>query len=151
MNGELYIIACAVLGALLWPLGGTEIPFFKTGFKWLRRELLPICWALLAYSAGFEWWRCVGLAVCFDVEFRLPYGDRSPVWLKAVVFGIMPFASLWLGFTAWQALTGGIAFLMWVLSNWKPTAGIFNWVSACVVIGCSIGLAVGNLIAQTMR
>ena len=149
MSGELYIIACAALGALCFALGGTEIPFFKTGFKWIRREVLPISWALLAYSAGIEWWRCIGLAVCFDAVFRLPYGDRTPVWLKAVVFAVMPFASLWIGFTAWQMMAGVLAFLMWCLSNWKPTERIFDWATSCVLIGAFMGITVGKLIAQT--
>ena len=149
MNGELYIIACGVLGALLFVLGGTEIPFFKRGFKWLRREVLPVCWGMLAYSAGFEWWQCLGLAVSFDIVFRLPYGDRTPVWLKAVVFCAMPFASLWLGFNAWQVITGVVCFCLWALSNWKPAAKIMDWASVCLLMGALFGITVGKLIAQT--
>ena len=149
MSGELYIIACAVLGALLWPLGGTGIPFFKRGFKWLRREVLPASWGLLAYSAGFDWWKCLAMAVCFDVAFRLPYGDRTSVWLKLIVFMSLPLASLWLGLNIWQVITGVLCFLMWALSNWKPTAKIMDWVTACTIMGLFLGITVGQLIAQT--
>lgn len=151
MSGELYIIACAAIGALLWPLGGTEIPYFNRGFKLLRREVLPISWALLAYSAGLETWRCVGLAVTFDIMFRLPYGDRTPLFLRPAVFFIMPVASVWIGFTGWQIISAIVCPLMWVLSNWKPTASLFNWVTACIVIGLVLGITVGDLVAKTMR
>lgn len=151
MNGEIYIIACATLGALLFSLGGTEIPFFKTGFKFLRREVLPICWGLLALSAGFEWWRCLAMAVCFDAAFRLPYGDRTPMWLKLIVFMSLPLSSLWLGFSIWQLQSGLICFGMFLLSNWKPTERIYSWVIACLIIGLSLGITVGQLISQTMR
>jgi hypothetical protein len=149
MNGELYIIVCAVIGALLWPLGGTEIPYFKRGFKWIRRELLPILWGLAAYSAGIEWWRCLGLAIFFDIVFRLPYGDRTPVPLRIAVFTIMPIASVWIGFTTWQAISMAICPLMWILSNWRPTARAFPWVVSCIIIGLVLGITVGQLIAQT--
>lgn len=150
MNGELYTIACAVLGALLFSLGGTEIPYFKRGFKYLRRELLPVSWGLLAFSAGIEWWRCLGMAICFDACFRLPYGDRTPLWLKFLVFVSVPIASIWIGFNIWQVIAGAVSFILFLLSNWKPTASAFNWVTCCIIIGILIGLAVGNLIAQTM-
>lgn len=149
MSGELYIIACAVLGMLLFALGGTEIPVFKSGFKWLRREVLPAAWGLLAFSSGIIWWRCLIMAVLFDVAFRLPYGDKTPKWLKAVVFIGMPLPSLLLGFNAWQLFAGGLCFFMWVLSNWKPTERIFEWVISCLLIGAFIGITVGKLIAQT--
>lgn len=151
MNGELYIILCAVLGAGLFSLGGTEIPYFKRGFKYLRREVLPVLWGLTAYSAGVEWWKCLGMAVCFDALFRLPYGDRTPLVVKFLVFMAIPWASLWLGFNGWQVIAGVVSFIMFVLSNWKPTAKLFNWVTSCVIIGLVIGLSVGNLIAQNIK
>jgi len=149
MSGELYIILCAVLGAGLFSLGGTDIPYFKRGFKFLRREILPISWGLIALSSGIEWWRCLGMAICFDALFRMPYGDRTPVCGKFLVFMAMPLASLWIGFNEWQVVAGVTCFMMWVLSNWKYTAKVFNWVTSCIIIGLVIGLAVGNLIAQT--
>ena len=150
MNGELYIIFCATLGCLLFALGGTEIPAFKTGFKWLRREVLPASWGILAYSSGIEWWRCLIMAVLFDIAFRLPYGDRTPKWLKSVVFIAMPLPSLLLGFNEWQLLSGILCLSMWALSNWKPTERIFEWVVSCLIIGFFIGITVGKLIAETM-
>lgn len=148
MNGEIAIII-AVTFSPLFALGGTEIPWLGRGYKFLRREILPLVWAILAYTAGFEWWRCLAFAVTQDVAFRLPYGDKSPVWWKFIVFMAMPLPSLWLGFSEWQLFSGALCFLMWILSNWKPTANIFNWVSACLLIGAFLGLTVGNLIAQT--
>jgi ABC-type proline/glycine betaine transport system permease subunit len=38
-----------------------------------------------------------------------------------------------------------------VLSNWKYTEKTFNWVTSCIIIGLVIGLAVGNLIAETYK
>lgn len=149
MSGEIYIILCFVFGAGLFALGGTEIPVFKTGFKWLRREILPVLWAILAFTAGFEWWRCVCFAVSQDAVFRLPYGDRTPAWLKLVVFMAYPLPSLFLGFNIWQAGAGALCFGLWALSNWKPTARMVEWVIACLFIGAILGAMIGQLIAQT--
>lgn len=149
MSGEIYLILSAVLGAGFFALGGTEIPAFGRGYKWIRRELLPICWGVLAYYAGFHLWQCIGMAVMFDIWFRLPYGDRTPVWLKSVVFCTMPLPSLFLGFNEWQAFSGALCFFMWVLSNFKPTAKIFDWATSCLLIGAFLGITVGKLILQT--
>lgn len=148
MNPEIYIILCAVLGALLFALGGTDIN--GRGYKFFRRELLPVLWALLAFSAGIELWRCVAMAVLFDVAFRLPYGDKTPMWLKFVVFMALPLPSLLLGFNWWQLISGAICFVMFILSNWKPTERIMEWCVACLIIGSAIGICVGKLIAQTL-
>jgi hypothetical protein len=151
MNAEIVIIICTVFGGALFALGGTEIPMFGRGFKWLRREVLPLLWALLALVSGFEWWRCVGLAVSYDVVFRLPYGDRTPRWLKFLVFMAYPLPSLFLGFNVWQLYVGGLCFLFWALSNWKPTARMFEWVISCLLMGGFLGVMVGQLIGQTYQ
>jgi hypothetical protein len=150
MNAEWYLILSCLAGTFLFVAGGTEIPFFKTGFKWLRREILPLIWGLLALSAGFEWWRCLAFAVCQDVAFRLPYGDRTPTWLKLIVFMALPLPSLWFGFTVWQIISGLLCFILWALSNWKPTANIMSWVIACLLMGAALGITIGKLIAQAL-
>lgn len=147
MSGELYIILC-VLVSPLWALGGTEMPYFKTGFKWLRRFVLPAIWGMLTFFAGFEIWRCIAMAASFSVVFSLPYGDRTPKWLKFIVFMALPLPTLWLGFNIWQVISGVLCFLMWALSNWKPTEKIFEWVVSCLLIGAFLGITVGKLIAQ---
>lgn len=151
MSGELYIIACAVSGCFLFALGGTEIPLFGKGFKWLRREVLPLIWGILAFMAGIELWRCLVFAVCQDGVFRLPYGDRTPTWLKLVVFLTYPLPSLLFGLTIWQAYVGAICFLMFVLSNWKPTEKIFSWVISCLIMGFLLGIMVGQILSNTLR
>lgn len=149
MNPEIYVIISAALGLILFPLGGTQISETIPGKKWLRRELLPILWALFALVAGFEWWRCVGVAMAFDIVFRLPYGDDTPKWWRFFVFMIYPLPSLFLGFNIWQFFAGALCFGLWALSNWKPTAKAFEWVISCLLIGAVLGITVGQLITQT--
>lgn len=146
MTSEWYIILC-VLVSPLFAAGGTDIN--GRGYKWLRREILPVLWAILAFTAGFEWWRCVAMAVCMDVVFRLPYGDRTPVPVKLLVFLAYPLPTLWIGFNEWQLFTGVLCFILWALSNWKPTEKAFEWVISCLLMGACIGITVGKLIAQT--
>lgn len=148
MNGEIAIIISTVFGCGLFALGGTEIPSFGKGFKWIRRELLPIVWAVLAFTAGFEWWRCAGFAISQDCVFRLPYGEKTPVWMKLVIFMTYPLPSLFFGLTIWQAYVGALCFILWALSNWKVTERMFSWVIACLLIGSFMGIMVGQLIAQ---
>jgi hypothetical protein len=147
MSGELAIIVAFCVSPL-FALGGTEIPAFKRGFKWLRREVLPVLWALLAFSAGFEWWRCIAFAIAQDIVFRLPYGDRTPTWVKLLVFLTYPLPSLLFGFDIWQAYCGALCFMLFVLSNWKPTARAFEWVVSCLLIGAFLGVTIGKLIVK---
>lgn len=149
MNPEIYIILSAVFGAGLFALGGTDIKIGGRGYKWIKRELLPLIWAGLALMAGFEWWRCLGMAIAYDACFRLPYGDRTPKYLKFIVFMAYPLPSLFLGFNIWQLYVGGLCFGFWALSNWKPTARMFEWVIACLLMGFFLGTCIGQLIAQT--
>lgn len=147
VNGELAIIIAFSVSPL-FALGGTEIPKFKRGFKWLRREVLPVLWALLAFSAGFEWWRCLAFAIAQDIVFRLPYGDRTPTWVKLLVFLTYPLPSLLFGLTEWQAYCGILCFGLFLLSNWKPTARAFDWVSSCLLVGAFLSITIGKLIAS---
>jgi len=148
VNGEIAIIIATIFGCALFALGGTEIPVLGRGYKWLRRELLPLVWGILAFTAGFEVWRCVAMAVSFDGVFRLPYGDRTPKWLKFVVFMAYPLPSLFLGLNVWQAGAGFVCFMFWALSNWKVTEKAFDWVVSCLLMGAVLGVMVGKLIAQ---
>jgi len=147
MTGEWYIIFSVLAGSGLFAAGGTDIK--GTGYKWLRREILPAIWAILAFTAGFEWWRCVCFAISQDVVFRLPYGERTPPWLKLIIFMAYPLPSLFLGFNIWQACAGIVCFIFWALSNWKPTAKAFEWVVSCLLIGAVLGITIGKLISQT--
>lgn len=147
MNGEIAIIIAFSVSPL-FALGGTEIPYFKRGFKWLRRELLPVLWALLALSAGFDWWRCLSFAIAQDIVFRLPYGERTPTWVKLLVFLTYPLPSLLFGFDIWQAYCGLAAFVLFLLSNLKPTKQAFEWVVSCLLIGAILGITVGKVIAS---
>ena len=150
MNGEWYIILAGVSGAFFFVAGGTEIPALKKGLKWLRREILPLIWGLLAFSAGFEVWRCLAFAVCQDAAFRLPYGDRTPTWLKLIVFLALPLPSLWFGLNVWQAISGVLCFLIWALSNFKPTSKAMDWATSCLLMGATLGVTIGKLIAQSI-
>ena len=144
MNPEWLMIAAMVCGGAMFAIGGT-------GPKWVRRYLLPAALAGIALWGGFIWWACLGYAVTQCVTFCLPYGDRTPYWLKFIVFMSFAAPSLFFGFTWWQPVCGLVCFGTFCLSNWKVTANIFVWKICEFIIGASIGITVASLIAQHAR
>ena len=76
-------------GALLFAIGGT-------GFKWVRRYLLPILLGVVALLSHVSILSAIGTCVLSSVAFHLPYGSNSPIWLRgltAIAFGacLLPF------------------------------------------------------------
>lgn len=135
MNVEWLQIACMGLGGVLFAAGGT-------GFKWMRRFLLPVLLAGIALISGVPAWSCLGLAFGLIVVLCLPYGSGTPYWLKLLVFMAYPLPSLFIGFTWWQPICAIVCFGCFCLSNWKPTAETFFWKCVEFILGLMIGLTV---------
>ena len=74
MNEWNYIILIP-LCSVLFMLGGT-------GFKWMRRYLMPVLLGILCLLNGIIWWRALSYALMLGVGTSLPYGDS----LKVVVY-----------------------------------------------------------------
>lgn len=139
MNKEWLMIVAMGSGGILGAIGGT-------GFKPARRFILPTVLAALALLAGVIWWKCLILCLGLMIAFCLPYGSRTPYWGKFLVgcTFILPTAAL--GFSWWQVFTPVIFILMFILSNWKPTASIFFWKAVEFITFALVGVTVSSLI-----
>lgn len=147
MNEWLMILMMA-LGGILFAAGGTHIPKIG-GQKWLRRFVLPIALGTIAYWAGIEYWRCIGMAVGLCIGFHLPYGERTPYWGKALTASMFTLPTLFLGFSWFQVATP-LAFLgMFYLSNTHYWGRLFNWKIVEFLTGTFIAGTVVNLVNQT--
>ena len=95
---EWQIIALVTLGPCLWALGGT-------GWKPARRYVWPL-------AAGLLLWRPWGIASALSIAATatLPYGDRTPWPMKALIFASYGLPVCWLDwrFGLWWALGMGV-------------------------------------------
>jgi hypothetical protein len=140
---ELWIIAVSVWCLGLFALGGTELPLFGTGFKWLRRFVLPIGLLILGVFLT-DWWRSVGYAVTLCVFLHQGYGDKCPWWKRIVVFTGYGVSALWIGFSWWQIITPVVLSGMFLLSNTKATSKIFQWKYCELAMGLLIAWSFCN-------
>ena len=129
------------LGGICFAVGGT-------GIKYVRRFILPALLALIALLSGFAWQACLGYAVAQSVTLCLPYGSKTPYWLKFLVFMSYALPSLLLGFTYWQIILPLVCFGAFALSNWKVTAETFAWKIVEFVIGTILGTTIASLISK---
>lgn len=141
MQEWLMILAMGA-GGVLFAVGGT-------GPKWARRFLLPAILALAAFFSGIIWWRCLAFGSTQIITLCLPYGQRTPYWLKFVVFISYVGPSFFFGFTWWQAITPVVCFGCFKLSNAEWAGGTFVWKICEFVMGSCIGITVASLISQT--
>jgi len=137
---ELLMIVSMGLGGVLFSLGGYK-------WKFLRRYVLPFALAFICLFAGKELWRCGVLWAGLTIAFHLPYGSKTPYWLKFIVSCTFVAPTIPLGFTIWQVITP-IAFIgMFKTSNWKPLAGEFSWKVVEFIVGGLVGITVARLIS----
>ena len=139
---EWLMILCMGFGGTLFAIGGT-------GFKWARRFLLPVLLGGVALISGFPWYLVAGYVLTQIVTLCLPYGERTPYPVKALVFVSYVLPSFFLGFTYWQIITPIVCFGCFCLSNWKPTAQTFVWKICEFIMGSCISITVASLISQT--
>ena len=139
MNPEYLMIIAMGGGGILGALGGT-------GFKYLRRFVLPILLGVVAILAGCIWWKCLIMAVGMVGAFSLPYGEKTPYWLKFIVGCAFVLPTAILGFSAWQIITPVAFIIMFFLSNWKPTAKIFFWKAVEFLTFGLVGITVASFI-----
>ena len=119
----------------LWMIGGT-------GFKPARRFILPGIAGVLLLSL-VSWWQIAGVVGTMMVANCLPYGDRTPWWLKPLVFASLGAHVIWLDpiFGLWWALGMGIiGSCLMLLSKrfnrftWKVVESIFGFLQAAGII-----------------
>ena len=139
MNREYLMIASMGLGGILFAIGGT-------GFKPARRFILPVALGVIALLGGIIWWKTIILCLGLIIAFCLPYGSKTPWWLRCIVACTFVLPTLILGFTIWQIITP-VAFIgMFLLSNWKFSANEFAWKIVEFLTGALVGVTVAQLI-----
>jgi hypothetical protein len=113
-----------------------------TGFKWLRRFVLPGVLALCLFFLGVSWWQSLLAGILLINAFVMPYGDSVPAyWLKFLIFCMYSFPSLVIGWSIWAVLVPVLSTLVFWLSNWKPTAKAFTWKICEALFGFLVSLS----------
>ena len=138
---ELLMIAIMSISGILFSLGGTEIPYFKTGFKWLRRFVLPIFLALGCVLSGVSWWQASIYALLLCASLHMGYGSSSPYWKKFLIFVSYSGVSAVIGLSWWLVITPVLLLLLFIGSNWKPMASSIFWKAAEFVMGTLIAVS----------
>jgi hypothetical protein len=113
---QIAVIACSVA---LFALGGT-------GFKWMRRYVLPVCLGLVGAFLS-SWWQGLGYALTLCAFLCMGYGERASWWYRLAIFTGYGAVSLWFGFSYWLIVTPCACMGLFWVSNWKPTANSFTW------------------------
>ena len=133
------MIGCMGAGGILGAIGGT-------GFKFARRFILPLVLGVLAMLAGFSALKCSIMTLGLIIAFLLPYGSKTPYWGKFLVGCAFVAPTLALGLTYWQIITPIVFIIVFKLSNWKYTSGIFRWKICEFIIFAMIGITVASLL-----
>jgi hypothetical protein len=139
MDKELLMILSFTLGTGLYALGGWK-------WKFLRREILPIIWGILLFMSGVLLWKILIFMPLQDIMFRLPYGEKTPYWQKALIGISYVLPSLLFGFTIWQIVLPILFIVYFILSNWKKTASEFSWKIVEGTVGFQLGVIIAKLI-----
>lgn len=134
MNEWLQIIILA-MSASMFAIGGT-------GLKWVRRFALPLLLAVVFFAAGSDGRRAILLGVSLCCSFHLGYGDRTKYGQKFLVFVTYSASTLWIGLTWWQIALPILLWSLFVLSNLRQTAIMFQWKF--------VEFMYGALVAQTI-
>lgn len=120
MITEIYMTLIMAVGGLGFAIGGS-------GYKWVRRYLMPVVIAVLCYLAGVGYERCLGYGLTYIGVLHLGYGESLPYWRKTLTAIAYVTPTFFLGFTFWQVLAPVIFIVMFWLSNQKATAEMFQW------------------------
>jgi hypothetical protein len=129
-------------------IAGTCFAIGGTGPKWVRRYLLPVLLGFIALISGVLWWKCLGMSLCLIGALSMGYGERTPYWMKFLVFCSYFASTAWLGFTPWQIMGPFLIFGLFFFSNLKNTAYVFFWKACEFIMGSLIGITVAALIAK---
>jgi len=140
MDNETLQMICIIAGVALGMAGGKW-------WKGLRRYVMFVVFLTCGALAGGQSREIlVYSALWGSFSAHLPYGERTPYWLKAVVGVLIANSTSLMGFTAWQGI-GSVAFILtFILSNNKKYAREFFWkVCEAIVWGC-VGVSWARLI-----
>ncbi len=139
INKEYLMIIAMGGGGILGAIGGT-------GFKPARRFILPVLLGAVALLAGFIWWKCLVMAILMMGAFSLPYGERTPYWLKFLVGCAFVAPTLLLGFSVWQIITPAVFITLFWVSNTKWGRTTIFWKAWEFIIFACVGICVSSFI-----
>lgn len=113
---EWLMIAVYATSAVLFAAGGTHISVIG-GQKWLRRALLPLLLASVAYCSHEHVLAIVGYALSMMVALSLGYGSKCGHIKRVCIFAGMFLPSLLLGFNWWAFISPIVVTILFYLSN----------------------------------
>ncbi len=137
MNIEILGLITIVTSGALFRLGGMGFPPFKKGW---RRFILPIFLGIMGVMASQYKIELLYAVIGSGVSFSLPYGSKTPYWLKCIVAATFTLPVLFIGFTIWVIIVPALFITLFILSNWKKTASEFGWPIVEILTGCGIGI-----------
>ena len=129
------MIVLMTSGPLLWMIGGTY-------WKGARRFVWPVLAGLMLFGSA-SWWEALLVVAVLVGANCAPYGDRTPWWLKVIVFAGLGAHVIWLDtiFGIFWALGTGISLsLLMLLSRtysrvtWKIWEGFSGFLQAAGII-----------------
>jgi hypothetical protein len=141
MDKELLQIIAIGTSVILFMLGGYK-------WKWLRRYLLPFTLGVISVLGGYNVLKASLMTICLSISLHLPYGEKTPYWIKALTFIAIFGSTLWLGFTYWQIIGAVLALVLFKISNTKWGENIVFWKAWEAITGGLIGITISNLIGR---
>lgn len=132
----------------LMSTGGICFAVGGTGYKWVRRFVMPITMAILCLTSGIAWWKCLCFTLSAIGAFTLGYGESLPYWRKALTFSAYSIVTLWIGFTWWQIIMPLLCLSAFKLSNIKRTSSTFEWKICEFIIGVLFGITLSCIILK---
>jgi len=151
--GEWTYIITAPIAAAMFAIGGT-------GFKWIRRFVLPgfllimaIISGILASQYSILWKAAITCSILVGM-FCIGYGDglpKNPIlrWLiRAAILAFYFVPMLIMGFTWWIVICPIVLWVYFFLSNLKGTAQTFIWKGWELLAGGAVGFTFADIIAR---
>ena len=135
------MIGCMAVGGVLFAVGGT-------GFRWMRRYLMPVLFGVITTLCGHPVLRCAAMSALMSIALHMGYGDKVPYWRKLLTAALWVAPVLIVGFAAFAftLLTPLLFVTLFALSNWKPTSAIFRWKIVEFITGVMIGVTVASVL-----
>ena len=123
--------------ALFFRMGGMGLLPFRKGW---RRFILPIFFGIIGIIATKFQIELLYAVIGSAIAFSLPYGSKTPYWLKCIVATTFTLPTLFIGFTIWVIIVPILFITLFLLSNNKITANEFGHAIVEILTGAGIGI-----------
>ncbi len=141
--GEILGLILIIGSATTFRLGGMGFPPFRKSW---RRFILPLFLGVIAIIATKLQLEILYAVLTSIVAFHLPYGERTPYWLKCIVAGTFTLPTLFLGYTIWVIIVPIVFIILFALSNNKLMRNDFGHAITELVTGLGIGICWAKLL-----